>query len=260
MPELPDLEIYKSNLTRRLKSQRLSGLNVFNMNKATVPESFLLDELGGRELLSIDRAGKELCFDFGDGRIVSAHLMLSGRMTIVSKEEIPKVKFKIFSFTFENDSLVFSDEGRLCTIKYKPPPNKAPDALDAKFTLEYLVKTARKKPLVNIKAFLIDQKIVKGIGNAYVDEILWAARVSPRSLTGKIPDDAFASLYNSIGEVLKNAIESIKKISPDIISGEERSFLKVHNKDLSQTETGHKIIVEMIAQKKTYYTDEQIFY
>ena len=260
MPELPDLEVYKSNLIKRLKPQRLSGLNVFNINKATVPESFLLDELRGRELLNIDRAGKELCFDFGDGRIVSAHLMLSGRMTIVQKEEIPKIKFKIFSFSFENDSLVFSDEGRLCTIKYKPPPNKAPDALDASFTLEYLVKTARKKPLVNIKAFLIDQKIVKGIGNAYVDEILWAARVSPRSLTGKIPDDAFASLYNSIGEVLKNAIDSIKKISPDIISGEERSFLKVHNKDLRQTETGHKIIVEMIAQKKTYYTDEQILY
>jgi formamidopyrimidine-DNA glycosylase len=185
--------------------------------------------------------------------------MLSGKMVIVPKEEIPKVKFKIFSFTFENDSLVFSDEGRLCTIKYKPPPNKAPDALDPKFTLKYFTNIVRRRPRVNIKAFLIDQKIVKGIGNAYVDEILWAARVSPRSLTGNIPDDALASLYNSIGEVLKNAIESIKKISPDIISGEERSFLKVHiNK--SQTETGHKIIIEMIAQKKTYYTDEQILY
>jgi formamidopyrimidine-DNA glycosylase len=260
MPELPDLEIFKSNLSKRLGSKRLTGLNVFNFVKVLVPENFLTDELRGRELLSVNRVGKELYFDFGDSRVVTAHLMLNGEMTIAQKTEVPQIKFKIFSFDFEHESLVFSDEGALCTIKYKPSPNSVPDALDASFTLEYLMRVARRKSRMNVKMLLIDQKIVRGIGNAYVDEILWAARISPHSLIGKIPDDALGCLYNSIGAVLKNAIESIRKISPDIISGEERSFLKVHNKNLNKTETGHKIIVERIASKITYYTDEQELY
>ena len=260
MPELPDLEVFKSNLSKRLISKCLTGLKVFNLNKVIVPESILTNELCNRNLLSIDRIGKELYFDFGDQRTVAAHLMLNGEMSIFPKDKVPDVKFKIFSMDFKNESLVFSDKGGLCTIKYKPPKDKVPDALDASFTLEYLKRIAHKKNRVNIKAFLIDQKIVKGIGNAYVDEILWDARISPHSLTGNIPDDVLGTLYNSIGTVLKSAIESIRKIAPDIISGEERSFLKVHNKTKKQTETGHKIIVEKIASKITYYTGEQVLY
>lgn len=113
---------------------------------------------------------------------------------------------------------------------------------------------------MNIKAFLINQKVVKGIGNAYVDEILWHARVSPHSKVGKIPEEVMVGLYNAINIVLKEAIVSIKAIAPDIISGEERSFLQVHNKSKKQTETGFPIIVERIASKTTYFTEEQIFY
>ena len=260
MPELPDLEIYKMNLSKRLKSKRLESVSVFNFRKIIVPETYLSDELRGRELVNIDRIGKELYFDFGDEKIVSAHLMLSGRMDIVQKTDAPKVKYKLFSFNFQDESLVFSDEGGLCAVKYKPAPNNTPDALDASFTLDYFLKAVRKKPKMAIKAFLIDQKIIRGIGNAYVDEILWAARVSPRSAAGKIPDDALVTLYNSIGAVLKNAIDSIKNISGGIISGEERSFLKVHNKFITETETGHKILFERIDSKPTYYTDEQVLY
>ncbi|MCL2264732.1 MAG: hypothetical protein FWC22_01710 [Treponema sp.] len=260
MPELPDLEVFKLNLSKRLKSKCLTGLKVFNPVKVLVPENYLADELRGRELLDINRIGKELYFNFGENRTVTAHLMLNGTMSILQKEEVSSVKFKIFSFDFESESLVFSDMGSLCTIKYKPSPDKAPDVFDSSFTIEYLTETARKKPRMNVKAFIIDQKIIKGIGNAYADEILWAAHISPHSLIGKIPDDALVSLYNSIGTVLKNAIDSIKKISPDIISGEERSFFKVHKKGLIKTETGFKIISERILSKMTYYTDEQILY
>jgi len=260
MPELPDLEVFKENIFNRITSKRLTALEVYNPKKVLVSQAALTDELNGLSLLEINRAGKELFFDFGEDRIISAHLMLNGRISIVDKTGVDEIKYKIFALHFEKESLVFSDMGGLCTVKYKPPAGKTPDAFDKTFTLEYFLKTIRKKPRMNIKSFLIDQSIVRGIGNAYVDEILWAARISPHSLTGKIPDDALSVLYSAIGSVLKDAIESIKRISPDIISGEERSFLKVHTKTKKQTETGHPIIVERLAGKITYFTKEQILY
>ncbi|MCL2361614.1 MAG: hypothetical protein FWC73_07365 [Defluviitaleaceae bacterium] len=260
MPELPDLEVFKTNLLKRLKSARLIGTNVFNPMKVTMPANSSINELHGCELLDISRIGKELYFDFGGQKTVATHLMLSGKMAILPREKMAGTNFKIFSFDFEQESLLFSDMGSLCTVKYMPTPSNVPDVFDTKFSLEYFLSAARKKPRSNVKAFLIDQKILKGIGNAYADEVLWAARISPHSLIGKIPEDVLATLYGSIEVVLKNAIDSIRKITPDAISGEERSFLKVHNKTIRETETGHKIIIKRVVSKITYYTNEQVLY
>jgi len=260
MPELPDLEVFKENIYNRLTSKRLMDLEVFNLQKVRAAKTSMMEELVGRELLRVGRVGKELCFDFGDGRIVAAHLMLNGETSIVPHERVSAIPFKVFALRFERETVVFSDRGGLCTIRYRPPPDRAPDAFAPAFTLEYFQRAASAKSRTNIKAFLIDQKVIKGIGNAYADEILWAARVSPRSLVGKIPEDKLADLYRAIGAVLRGAIDSIRRVYPDIITGEVRSFLKVHNPRLKTTETGYPIIVEWIASKKTYHTEEQVVY
>jgi len=261
MPELPDLEVFKENIYNRLTSKNLVSVSVYNPLKVSRPQDVLNHELQGKNLAAINRFGKELLFDFADGRIIAAHLMLSGRIAIVNDvNAAANIKFKIISLNFENESIIFSDIGGLCTIKYKPLFGSAPDAFGTDFTQEYFLSIARKRATMNIKAFLIDQKVVKGIGNAYVDEILWHARISPHSIVGKIPEDVMAALYNAIGTVLKEAVASIKSITPDIISGEERSFLRVHNKLKKQTETGFPIIVERIVSKITYFTKEQVLY
>jgi Formamidopyrimidine-DNA glycosylase len=259
MPELPDLEVFKDNIFRKLSSKRLVGLEVFNRNKVITPETYLKSELVGRDLAGIGRVGKELMFDFG-GAVIAAHLMLNGVISILPDSEAAAVKFKIFALKFEKETVVFSDRGGLCTIKYNPVPDKTPDAFDDAFSFDYFTRIAGKKSRTNVKAFLIDQSVVKGIGNAYADEILWAARISPLSVVGKIPEDTMRNLYDAVNSVLKEAVDSIKRISPDIISGEERGFLKVHRKDIGKTVTGHPIAVATIASKITYYTEEQIIY
>jgi len=261
MPELPDLENFKGNIYRKLTSKKLIDVNVYNPQKVITPQSALKEELVGRELAIINRLGKELLFDFAGGRVVAVHLMLNGKISIVGgADDAAKINFRIFSFVFEKETVVFSDMGGLCTIRYKPSLDGAPDALGGDFTLEYFLNAARRKRTVNVKSFLIDQKVIKGIGNAYADEILWLARVSPYSTVGQIPEAVMIGLYNAIGSALRDAIASIKAISPDIISGEERSFLKVHNKSKKRTDTGFPIIEERIASKITYYTEEQILY
>lgn len=259
MPELPDLEVFRANVFNRLTSKHLAGLEIFNPKKVQIPSKVPTDVVD-RELLSISRIGKELLFDFGNQVMLSVHLMLSGEISIIPKEKTDSIKYKIFAMHFDHESVVFSDKGGLCTIKYMPNFDAVPDAFDKAFTLDYFLRRAKEKPRTNIKAFIIDQSIVKGIGNAYADEILWSAHISPKSLVGKIPETQFEILYHAIGKVLNQAIDSIKKLSPDRISGEERSFLKVHNKTITETETGYSIRVEKIASKTTYYTDEQILY
>jgi len=261
MPELPDLEVFKGNIYKRLTSKRLVNAHVFNLRKVTTPQSIFASELAGRELTAINRFGKELLFDFADGKIVTAHLMLSGHVTFVTNPtDLANTRYKIFALEFENETMVFSDMGELCTIKYKPQRDGTPDAFGDDFTPEYFQKIAQKKAATNIKAFLIDQKVVKGIGNAYADEILWHSRISPHCLVGKVPDEKVLELYNSIGTVLKDAVQSIKSIAPDIISGEERSFLQVHTRKKKQTATGFPIIIERVASKTTYFTKEQVLY
>lgn len=260
MPELPDLEVFRINVFNQLTSKHLCCVENFSPKKVHIPSEVSIDSLAGEDLQCINRVGKELFFDFGNHKIIAVHLMLSGQISIVSKEYVNSIAYKIFAMHFENESIVFSDKGGLCTVTYLPVTNEVPDAFDATFTLEYFLNIAKMKPRAKVKAFLIDQNIVKGIGNAYADEILWNARISPKSLVGKIPEDKLTILYHTIGVVLNEAIAAIKRISPNIISGEERSFLKVHNKAITQTETGHPIIVEKISSKTTYYTEEQILY
>jgi len=260
LPELPDLEVYKHNIYGRLTSKRLVGLGVFSPQKVRASNAAVLDSFTGRELLRIERFGKELIFDFDGRRTIAAHLMLNGEISIVKEEAVRAIPFKIFSIRFEQETIVFSDRGGLCTIRCMPLPDRTPDAFGASFTPEYFLAAARAKPRVNVKAFLIDQKVVKGIGNAYADEILWAARISPHSLVGKIPQDKLLVLYQAIADVLHDAVDAIKRISPHMISGEERRFLKVHNKTIKQTESGHRIIVERIASKITFHTEEQVVY
>ena len=135
---------------------------------------------------------------------------------------------------------------------------EAPDALT--ITAEYLHAVFRKQSKMLVKAFLLDQNLIGGIGNAYADEILWKARISPKSVVGKLPPKAIDSLVESIPAVLKEGIEEIRKRRPGIVSGEVREFMKVHGPSLKMSPTGSPIIKELIRSKTTYYTEEQILY
>jgi formamidopyrimidine-DNA glycosylase len=135
---------------------------------------------------------------------------------------------------------------------------RAVDALDV--TTEYLQLCFDKKQRINIKAFLLDQQIIGGIGNAYSDEILWHAKISPKSIVGGIPAEVVDRLAHSIKTVLTNAVEYLRKNHSGILSGEVRSFLAVHNPKIKTSPTGYPVIIEQIASKKTYYTEEQVLY
>src|SRR6266542_4027504 len=104
-----------------------------------------------------------------------------------------------------------------------------------------------------IKNVLMDQQKIRGIGNAYADEILWDARISPFSVGNKIPDNKIKDLAKSIKKVLKNAEKQILKEHPDIIGGEVRDFLNIHNSEQTNSPTGAAIKRDASKGRKTYY-------
>ena len=257
MPELPDLHIYAENLKKRILDTRIESVSIFNPRKIDRPGS-LSEALTGTSIRDITRNGKELFFSLQNGSSLSVHLMLNGKMSIVDRSEAEAISGKMAGICFEDARmLVIADWQGLCKISLNPKIPNIPDALSETFTLEYFLGVLKKNSLKNIKAVLIDQHVVRGIGNAYVDEILWKAGISPESIAGKIPEENAGELYRAISAVLRDAIEQIQKIAPDIISGEERSFLRVHNPRKKFTDDGDKIIVKQVATKTTYFTEKQ---
>jgi formamidopyrimidine-DNA glycosylase len=257
MPELPDLCVFSQNLKKRILHKNIASVTVFNTRSIDIPALFS-EKLAGTSIQDIIREGKEVHFLLANQNSFGVHLMLSGRFDIVNQDDVQKINAKIAALCFENaESLVISDYQGLCKVALNPKISRTPDALSEAFTFEYFSGQIKKKAGMNIKAFLIDQHIVRGIGNAYVDEILWKAGISPESVSGKIPEEKLRCLFQAIPLVLDDAIQNIQKIAPDIISGEERSFLKVHNPRRKCTDDGDPIIVKKVAAKTTYFTGKQ---
>lgn len=259
MPELPDLQVFSKNLEKKLAGKKLIKIEIQNAYKIDAHESTLKTELVGKKLKTISREGKELFFYFDGNRTLSFHLMLNGKFYFFKESNTHGDK--IIELLFEDKTgLVLTDRDQYANVKFNPEIPGVPDAFSKEFTLEYLEKGMKKHKLKNIKDLLVDQKFLRGIGNAYVDEILWAARIHPASKSGKIPDKVTKELYNAINKILTNAEQEIIKRDPEIISGEIRDFLKVHNSKVKHSPTGGIIKKETFGNRITYYTDEQILY
>jgi len=260
MPELPDLHVFAENLKKRILDKTITSVTVYNTRKIATPE-YYRQIMTGTSICDIVRDGKELYFKLANDNCFSVHLMLSGQFFICNQDEAEKIKSKILGLGInEAGVFVIADVQGLCRVSWNPKAPRTPDAMSKKFTFEYFSGGLKKNAWGNIKALLIDQSFVRGIGNAYVDEILWKAGISPESVSGKIPEEKIKELYEAIPLVLNDAIQNIRRLSPDIIGGEERSFLQVHNRDKKFTDEGDKIIVKTIASKTTYFTEKQKIY
>jgi formamidopyrimidine-DNA glycosylase len=255
MPELPDLQVFSRNLTKQLAGKTLKRITVPVDQKLNVSEDELKKKLEKQTLEAIYREGKELHLKFSKGDILGLHLMLRGQLYIFEKEN--EHKFPILELLFSDDKgLALCDYQRAATPTLNPKERESPDALSATVNYDFL-KEKLGSTRTTIKNLLLDQHVIRGIGNAYADEILWDALISPFSVCNKIPDAQIKKLAKSIKHVLHDAEKQILKTHPDIISGEVRDFLKIHNARKKKSPTGGDIKIKTVSSRKTYYTDEQ---
>lgn len=257
MPELPDLQAFSQNLQQRLAGKKISGI-VLTSKKSNVGVDELGSALKGQTITSVFREGKQLRIRLSNNNLLGLHLMLHGELHLVKVEE--DVKFSVFELLLDGrDKLVLSDFQKQARPMLNPEESDVPDALSKSLDFKYLKSLLGGKKAI-LKNVLLDQEAIRGIGNAYVDEILWHARISPFSVSKAIPEAAIKTLLKSIQQVLEHAIKQILEEKPDIISGEVRDFLLIHQTAHPESPSGHKIQVVKAGSRKTYYTDEQVLF
>jgi formamidopyrimidine-DNA glycosylase len=257
MPELPDLTVFAENLHRRISGKKISSIDDHGNTRLNVDAGVLRTAMSGQVVKSVTRSGKEILLTCSDNTRLLIHLMLAGRFVFTDKPE--RLSDKILTISFAaGPSLTVTDPKRLVKVQLNPADSRVPDALAV--DAAYLRRKCSEKPRTLMKALLIDQTVLRGIGNAYADEILWLARISPKAATGRIPEALVEELALAIRKVLNEAIGKIRGINPEIIGGEIRDFLLIHNPHQTQSPTGRPILKEKIASKTTYFTDEQILY
>ena len=253
MPEIPDLNIFRMNLAKRLVGKSLAAIRIIVPRRLKLPEAAFQEALGGLELTAINRIGKQLYFHFGEKHVLSIQLMLYGAMHWY--EEKNENKFTIAELLFgDGTGLAITDWQKAVILTLDPQISQVPDAMDMP---DNYLDTALKKINKPIKTVLQEGKVVQGIGNAYVDEILYAANLSPFSIASKIPVTKVHAITKAIHQVLTKAEAHILKNFPDTITEKERDFLQVHRPKHTLTLKGEPILKAELDKRKTYYTAGQ---
>lgn len=253
MPELPDLQVFAKNLNSILAGKKLLHVKIVNSKKIKDKQAELSENLEGNTLQSVFRTGKELRLQFVNNVLLGMHLMLHGNLYLFEKNN--ENKFTIAELYFDNKGLALTDWQEMANIKLNPEEKKGIDALSKDLDYNYLKTALQSK--AKIKNLITNQDVIRGIGNAYADEILWEAKISPFSVSGVVSENKIHCLEKAIKSVLTNAEEQILKKHPGIITGEIRDFLKIHTKAKKESPGGYLIKAEKKGGRITYYTDEQ---
>lgn len=208
MPELPDIELYLQALRPRLLGRRLDAIRIASpfLLRTTAPP---VDALHGRILASIGRLGKRIVFGVDSGAFLVLHLMVAGRLRWADQagQPIPR-KIGLAAFDVADGTLVITEAGSTRRASLHVASDAAAlNALDPG-GLEVLTAdhvtfrerlTARRHTL---KRALTDPSILSGIGNAYSDEILHRARLSPFRMTDGMSPDESLRLHDAAVHVL----------------------------------------------------------
>ncbi|MBL9032492.1 MAG: bifunctional DNA-formamidopyrimidine glycosylase/DNA-(apurinic or apyrimidinic site) lyase [Phycisphaerae bacterium] len=213
MPELPEVESVRRSLLphllgRRVASARLLRADICDTHDGTPPTHAHL--LRDASIAELRRHGKQLAILAADGRALVVHLGMSGRLFVSRDSTLPTHAHALW--TLDSDTrLVFEDPRRFGGIWTLPHPDAlarrwadlGPDALDINGPALERALAGSRRP---VKAALLDQRTLAGVGNIYADEALFAARIAPKARAGSIRGMRADDLALAIRRVLLDAI------------------------------------------------------
>ena len=208
MPELPDVELYAAALTRRVRGRPIERVRVaspFFVRTFDPPVS----ALEGRSAQSIRRMGKRLVWSFDEDVFLVVHLMIAGRLRWRDVAAPIPAKLGLAAFDFADGTLLFTEAGsRKQASLHVVRGAEAVAALNPGGAEVFEISldefsTALRTGNHTLKRSLTDPHLFSGIGNAYSDEILHAARLSPVKLTRALSDEEIRRLFDATRSVLR---------------------------------------------------------
>jgi formamidopyrimidine-DNA glycosylase len=220
MPELPDIELYLGALRPRVLDQRLVHVrfaSAFFLRSIEVAPA----ALEGHRVLDLRRLGKRIVFAFDDDLFAVMHLMIAGRLRWLEPGAPVPGKIGLAAFDFANGSLIVTESGsRKRASLHIVRGEEAVAAFDPG-GLEVFGSSfdafagAMRRENHTIKRALTDPHLLSGIGNAYSDEILHAARMSPTALTHSLTDDQLRVLHQACITVLRGWADRLRQETGD---------------------------------------------
>ncbi|USS89750.1 DNA-formamidopyrimidine glycosylase [Fructilactobacillus cliffordii] len=215
MPELPEVETVRSGLTKLVQGATIESVEVLYPKMINLPAADFEKELAGKQIIRIDRRGKYLLFRLSDDLTLVSHLRMEGKYE-VEPEGSPRPKHTNIVFHLNDGrELWYKDTrmfGKMALVKDDEVMNLSglnkigPEPTDADLSFTYLKERLHKSHR-KIKAFLLDQSQVAGLGNIYCDEVLWMSKIHPEQMTNYVSDAEIETLRQNIIKEISAAIQ-----------------------------------------------------
>ncbi len=215
MPELPDITIYIEALERRIVGERLETVRIhapFLLRTFDPP----LDAVAGKSVRELRRIGKRIAVGLDDDLWLVLHLMIAGRLHWKARGAKLSGKYALAAFDFAKGTLLLTEAGSkrraaLHVIRGRDSlAEHDPGGLEVlPATIEQFESVLRRRNHT-LKWALSDPHLFSGIGNAYSDEILHRARLSPLALSQKLPSSEVERLFTATREVLNEWVERLR--------------------------------------------------
>jgi len=229
MPELPEVETVRRGLERLIIGKTVKAVSHDTEKSFPNATADVKQFLIGATITDVRRRAKVLLIDLASDYTLVIHLKMTGQLVFVGDERfgaghpsdslihaLPDKSTRV-SFEFDDgSSLFFNDQRKFGWVRLMPSvevPNinfmqkVGPEPLDADFTWRQFAERFARRARTNIKAALLDQTVVAGVGNIYADESLWGAKIHPKRLVSSISQAEFKRLYAELRAVMNLAIE-----------------------------------------------------
>lgn len=229
MPELPEVETVRAGLQRLLPGRAVSAAEHDTDKSFPNAPSDVAQFLVGAEVAAVRRRAKVLLIELSSDYSLVIHLKMTGQLVYVGMRErfgaghpsdslvghLPDKSTRVtLSFT-DGSKLFFNDQRKFGWMKLMPTvevPNidfmqkVGPEPLEANFDWRLMKERLERRKNTNIKAALLDQSIIAGVGNIYADESLWGAKIHPSRLVKTLSDVQIKDLHKSLVDVLRLSI------------------------------------------------------
>ena len=284
MPELPEVEVTRRTLLNFIENKVIKNIKINNPNlRFKIPTNFKKN-VTGQKIIKVLRRSKYILIYLQNGYVMIAHLGMSGKFIIKNNYSKDFLKTSYYSnefsskhnhleFFFSNNlKVIYNDPRRfgffLLDKISKLDVNKflsklGPEPLGKDLKKDYLILKT-KATQRTIKALLMDQRFISGIGNIYANEILFLAKIKPNKISSKLSLVDIGRLHSSIRKVLKRALKlggsSIKDFKSSVgQKGRFQNEFKVYGReDLKCLRTGCSgLIVRLVSQgRASFFCDE----